>query len=99
MTEARWLPLSPGIDPARLTVTVSAGKKSYGLSDTQTGTKTWCYIGGKDAATQANGGTVFALGQPPVLRTRLIVRLSPMRRGAGNRAPHSFSSTPRPHCR
>ena len=58
MTEAKMAALSPGIDPA-VVVTVNTAGDSYGLSDTN-GTKTWCYIGGKDAATQANGGTVFA---------------------------------------
>jgi type IV pilus assembly protein PilA len=58
MTEALMAKLSPGIDPA-VVATVNAAGDSYGLSDTS-GTATYCYIGGADAATQANGGTVFA---------------------------------------
>jgi type IV pilus assembly protein PilA len=55
---------APGISPT-VTPSVSADGKSYCLAATQGGA-TYSYIGGNDASTMANGGTVTA-GACPTL--------------------------------
>jgi type IV pilus assembly protein PilA len=64
MTEAGMAALSPGID-SNLVVNVSANSNSYCLQDAS-GSSTYSYIGGADAATMPRGGTVTS-GACPTL--------------------------------